>query len=399
MLMAALHVLPMLLSVVAGFYVYELPYTPDVAVVFGQLAVTTLQILAAWLIIRGRYSRIACGVYALALVGLVILAIVWMDDHEAMVRPFVEQNTGLRGQVALAINMLGPPLFVFVVPRLFGVRTLTSSRARAAGGVLIALAFTAYLDAALQLVDSLRTMTSVDASDVLGLGIWPLMWLAIATCGLIAGLRLVSGRPARKAMLTYVIVAIGLRLVLDAIAVIYLLTTTEGAMRFKFVIAYRAAVLVGAVVSPLVLWRYAKPELEEGVSVRGDGALVWAALWLAPLFIARCLLLPDLDVVFGERSIIAAIVCCAALAILYTVAAIRTLRDESSRGLWIVAALVAAALLALAIYTTLDIDERRMVYQVQALWFVPLLVAIPATIAWLRGRPEAQRNTLDEVFD
>ena len=386
LVISALQTLPTALALLATFMVYEVRWSQEAAVMFGQLGVTLLQIVAGVAIMWRRYARIACGAYAIVMVAVIVFAFAWMPDLE-----------GARAQIAVVIEMIGPPLIVVVVPWLFGVRP-TGSPANAAGGVLIALAFSTFLTVPVSLVESVRLVDAARLAAVSRMSISYLVPLAIATCALIAGLRLIAGRPARTAMLVYLIVAIVARVALEVVTMISISMSMSMESRIlDRVIAQRAPFMISAIAIPVVLWAYVKPELQQRSTARGDLALVWGALWLAPLLAARCLVLPDLQPVTGTAPVVVAVACCALLAVLFALAAVPALRDQRAPLLWLGAAGVAAVLFVMTVYVTWDLD-RLTANQLKSLVRLDaILIVIPATIAWLWRRRPTQ--SLDDVFD
>jgi len=326
-----------------------------------EVVVLAVQAWAGWAILRRRHARLAVGCYAATVMLAALVAAITAQSYAWL--------------FASVFELLGPPVFVIAASRWFLVTSLSTSRERAAGGVLLAIGLNAYLSVTIQLIQSASRFLHGDAIRVAFSMLGTVIILGIGTFAFIAGVRIAQGRNARRMLLLYVVLGVAGRVALDAIFTGLAIGVYGG---------FDAAVMVpryvetaGAIALPLILWAYAKPELDGVNDARGGAALPWAALWIAPILIAQCFDAPELGLRIGGWSAAAIAVGCGLLAIGFVAAAAATLRNRRSLGFWITSLVLASLLLGYG-WRVSDVTE-----------FLPLsmLIAIAAVGAWLhRGK-------------
>lgn len=340
-----------------------------------QLLQLATGVAIAW---QWRGRRALGLVYFAAALALIILSFV-----------FIKDVAGVRYRAVTVLEAIGSPLLVLIAPRWFGVTRLT--RASALGGLLVVSGVSIWLGQSIFGIQKVRWFLGEHVSTGAWLGelVRVASALVPATVGLVAGLRMASGRPARRMFAAYVITAIGMQIVMTVLSVIVMLTN-EG--RYVSIVLPTTLVMtVFGIVRPMLIWLYAKRESEPGADV--GAALPWVALWFVPQLVARALMYDEITMVLGKLAI-PIVVLCGLCAIMNIGAARVAMRGESAVRWWIAAATAALGLLAVAFVAVYTIDQSRPSVALTAgpaLMPVGLLFATAATAAWLSRRLRSSR--------
>ena len=324
------NVAPMIVALFAGDEAFG-----EASVAFAiALGFLVMEAAVGLALIRGKYVRAASIAYLAGSLGVVVLeALTW--------------EYGMRLElVALAIQALGGPMIVVLAPRLL----LVGPRAGTAG-ILIVLGGAACFAMPIQYAAIVRYVGASAVGSYLGLALDPAIELVAGILAVVAGLRLRAGRPARRALILYMVVAIGGFVVVPVIGMSYGLATDP--RFFARVLAGPLSMLLVGVATPLAIWSYAKPELGDPDPAYGGAALPAYALWLVPPLVMKVLVMLRMPGPFDIALAISTGVAAVALAIAGL---------ARVRATWWLATIAAAANAAVTLYVLFAVDARVALY-------------------------------------
>jgi len=374
--MAALMSLPQTLSTFAQMLLIgdmQLPFGVWsmllAAVVFGVVQLL-VGFAVAW-----QWSSRRLWFAGLVACGLITIVAAWNVMSEEL---------GVRTIIVALLETVGTPLLVVAAPYWFRLRRVTE--AHALGGLLLVSGLSTAIGQPIMMFDQARMLTSMHAppGTWLGGGVEHALTITIAIASLVAGWKLARHRPARRAVLAYVIISIGVHVLLTGAKLIFLGPYEDHGIK-AVVITSTLIYLPLSLIRPVAVWLYAKRELDSSTA-SVDAALPWIALWFVPPLIARCLLWEEFSIYAGDTLGFVLLAICLALGIVLLLAARDSLRDPGVWSPWLVVGAFAAALVTVVVYLGHKSENTYSHYADAAVAPVTLIFATALTAAWLRRR-------------
>lgn len=344
-----------------------------------QLATTCVQLATGAAIISGHPgARALFTTYVLASIAIVASAV------------YVMHGEGLALRAGVAVETLGLPLLIALVPTLAQVETLSAERSRSdAAAALLVLGVAGLLAGLLYSVGQARMLARDHVSIEVWLGRSIPMVISLATgiAALIAGQRMQRAEPARarRALVVYMVIAIGGVVTLALLTIVFSVVDDSQYKYTGYLIRVELIALVHAA-TPLAIWLYVRPALHSqpqgGVS-QGFG---WLLLVFVPTLVARVFMAGPLSAIISGAQTGLVLGLSVVLAIGNTLAATAILRgDPSARRRTQLAAALSLAILLVAIVL---VEQTPLMSRPGASPLAPLmlLLAAAAVPAWLARR-------------
>ncbi|TMQ11917.1 MAG: hypothetical protein E6J91_21785 [Deltaproteobacteria bacterium] len=325
MQLVALSMLPGQLSLVAFMLIEGMPEFHLASLATLQLVATGLQLAAGIAISRRAAARPLAAAYCIGSLALAIVAAVL----------FAVEGEGASAIIVVVVEALPGPLVIVVGSLALRLDRLPDQRSPAdVAAVLLVLGSSSLIAIAVTIVNQARMMSETGSSPGMWVSlIWP--WVvsgATAVVAIHAGrilLRTDSEAAARRALIRYVLVAIGTAAVLGVPAIVWILVNTDD--HKLFVLVSPVAGLAISVARPLLIWSYAKPTLRDPMPASRRelcAPLVWAALWAVPLLLSRWPAVLQIGEASGAAIAVELGVLLSALAVANVVAVLATLRGD-----------------------------------------------------------------------